>query len=118
MKRVLVIDDDVDILTVVQLVLITEGFMVQAHSKWQEIFPKVKTFQPSLILLDVSLGTADGRNLAKILKSDESTKHIPIILLSAKYNGKENLVECEADDFIAKPFDLHFLVKKVVSYTS
>ena len=118
MKRILLIDDDVDILTILQLVLTVEGFMVQAYSKWQEIFSKVTTFQPSLILLDVSLGTADGRNLAKLLKSDNSTKHIPIILLSAKYNGRENLLECEADDFIAKPFDLHHLVEKVMSYTS
>ena len=110
MKKILMVDDDIDILTVVQLVLESNGFEVVALSNWQQIYTQVDTFKPDLILLDVSLGTQDGRNICKQLKSNNDTKHISIILFSASHNIENSVSECLADSFISKPFDINDLI--------
>ena len=113
MKRILVVDDDIDILTVVQLVLETNGFEVVALSNWQQIYTQIEAFKPDLILLDVSLGTQDGRNLCKQIKSDKKTKDISIILFSANHNVEKSVSECLADSFISKPFDINDLIQGI-----
>lgn len=113
MNKVLVVDDDIDILTVVHLVLESHGLNVKSISKWQEIFPVITTFKPNLILLDVSLGSQDGRNLCKQLKSDAATKGISIILFSANHDVAKTIPECLANGFIAKPFDINDLIDNI-----
>src|SRR5665213_2138154 len=113
MKRILVVDDDIDILTVVQLTLEANGFNVKSISKWQQIYQSIEIFNPHLVLLDVSLGTQDGRNICKQLKSDPATKNISIILFSANTKVHESLKECLADHFISKPFDIDDLVRGI-----
>lgn len=113
MKRILVLDDDIDILTVVQLVLETNGFEVVAISKWQQIYTQIDAFKPDLILLDVSLGNQDGRNICKQLKSDKNTKHISVILFSANHNVEKSVGECLADSYISKPFDINDLIQGI-----
>ena len=113
MKKILVVDDDIDILTVVQLVLDSNGFEVSAISNWKEIYPQIDAFKPDLILLDVSLGTQDGRNICKQLKSNTATKHIAVILFSANHNVEKSIAECMADSFISKPFDVNNLIERI-----
>ena len=115
MKKILVVDDDVDILNVVQLVLDVNGFEVLATPNWQQINTHIDAFKPDLILLDVSLGTQDGRNICKQLKSNNNTKHIPVILFSANHNIDKSVAECLADNFISKPFDINDLVEGINS---
>lgn len=115
MKKILVVDDDIDILTVVQLVLSNNGFEVAAISNWKQIYTQIDAFNPDLILLDVSLGTQDGRNICKQLKSGDDTKHIPIILFSANHNVEKSVSECLADSFISKPFDINDLIDGINS---
>ena len=113
MQRILVVDDDVDILTVVQITLEANGFKVRSISKWQKIFETIEPFNPDLILLDVSLGNQDGRNLCKQIKSNPLTKGISIILFSANNKVTEQLHECMADGFIGKPFDINDLIQGI-----
>lgn len=113
MKKILVVDDDIDILTVVQLVLDSNGFEVSAISHWQQIYTQIGTFKPDLILLDVSLGTQDGRNICKLLKTNKETKHISVILFSANHNVEKSVSECMADSFISKPFDINDLIEGI-----
>ena len=113
MKRILVVDDDIDILTVVQLVLESNGFEVSAISNWKQIYPQIDAFKPDLILLDVSLGTQDGRNICKQLKSNIETRHISVILFSANHNVEKSVSECLADSFISKPFDINNLIEGI-----
>lgn len=115
MKKILVVDDDIDILNVVQLVLDANGFKVFGTPNWQQINTHIDAFKPDLILLDVSLGTQDGRNICKQLKSNNNTKHIPVILFSANHNIEKSLPECLADNFISKPFDINDLVEGINS---
>jgi DNA-binding response OmpR family regulator len=110
---VLVVDDDRDILTVLQILLTQNNYIVEGIFKWELIDETIEVFVPDLILLDISLVGADGRLICKQLKERADTKHIPIILFSANMNAEKNFMEYNANDFIAKPFEIDMLVKKV-----
>src|SRR5207248_1943593 len=112
---VLVVDNDVDVLTVVKLILSANGFIVEAISDWRDTFEKIKTFGPQIILLDVSLGGEDGRNICRKIKEGTEHKNIPVILFSAKI-GERDIEDCNANGFIAKPFDTTQLVRCLKFY--
>lgn len=113
MNRVLVVDDNTDILWVVEVILKRYGFNVMTSLKGEEVLSKTKMFSPQLILLDVFLSGIDGIDVCNTLKSTPETKNIPIIMISAHTNFKEVKKFCKADDFMAKPFDANELVKKI-----
>ena len=107
MKRVLVIDDNTDILELVSIIFKRNGYEIVTSPKGEETFSHVETFSPQIILLDVFLAGIDGREICKELKSNPLTKNIPIIMFSAHSKAEEILNVCTADDFIAKPFDIN-----------
>ena len=113
MSKILVVDDDLDILVVMEILLSMKGFEVDVTAKWENTFDKIKSFNPDLILLDVLISGNDGRTLCKQLKSKSDTKHIPIIMFSAHPSAAATINEYGADDFIAKPFDVNDLLAKV-----
>jgi DNA-binding response OmpR family regulator len=118
MKKILVVDDDVDILTLVKMALTMKGFIVEAIARWEELSNSIMQFKPQLILLDVSLNGADGRDLCKKIKEAEETNHIPVVLFSANSNMGTYIHECHAEAFIAKPFELADLVGTVSSHVA
>ena len=113
MSRILVVDDDLDILVVMEILLTMKGFEVEVTAKWENTFGKVETFKPDLILLDVLISGNDGRTICKQLKSQEDTRHIPIIMFSAHPSAAATIADYGANDFIAKPFDVNDLLAKV-----
>ncbi len=113
MSRILVVDDDTDILSVMEILLTMKGFEVEVTAKGENTFPKIDTFRPDLILLDVLISGHDGRNICKQLKSNEATRHIPVIMFSAHPGAAATIADYGADDFIAKPFDVNNLIQKV-----
>ncbi|MEO8569611.1 MAG: response regulator [Ginsengibacter sp.] len=115
MSRILVVDDDTDILSVMEILLTMKGFEVEVTAKGENTFPKITTFRPDLILLDVLISGHDGRTICKQLKTDEATKHIPVIMFSAHPGAAATIADYGADDFIAKPFDVNNLIQKVNS---
>ena len=115
MAKILVVDDDLDILVVMEILLSMKGFEVDVTPKWENTFEKIRTFKPNLILLDVLISGNDGRTICKQLKSDDDTKNIPIIMFSAHPSAAATISEYGADDFIAKPFDVSDLLAKVNS---
>jgi len=114
MPRLLIVDDELDLLTVVKSVLNKRGFKVSVFSEWKEAWEAIKIYDPDLLLLDVFLNGADGLEICKRLKTSTYTRHIPIIIFSSYTRIAETAVyEFGADDFIAKPFDVNDLVKKI-----
>ena len=113
MPKILIVDDNADVLHVMQLLLSSRGYEVVTTTKGEEVERLVHTFQPGLVFLDVHLSGMDGRDISKKLKSTEETKHIPVILFSANIIKGTTLEESLADEFIAKPFDIHELISKV-----
>ena len=107
-ERILVVDDDTDILEFVEPFLSEQGYQVRT-SPGGLIFQHVQRDIPDLILLDIFLHERDGRVICKQLKANALTSHIPIILFSAHAFGENVLHESGADDFISKPFNLQDL---------
>jgi len=114
MKKILVVDDNQEILEVIELILELEGYQVSALIDANHFNERLTAFKPDLILLDVMLGSLDGRDLCNSLKADKVTVNIPVIMISASHNlnDMQNRV-CYPNDFIAKPFDIDNLISKV-----
>ena len=113
MSKILVVDDDIDILSVMEILLTMKGFEVEVTAKGENTFPKIESFKPDLILLDVLISGHDGRTICRNLKSNNETKHIPVIMFSAHPGAANTISEYGADDFISKPFDVTNLLQKV-----
>jgi len=114
-KRILVADDDAAIVDCLQIILEDANYIVETSTNGDTI-PKVKRFRPDLILLDVWMSGEDGRNICKFLKSQEQTKNIPIIMISATSYIEESTRKAGAEDFIPKPFQMHELLDRVERY--
>ncbi|MGH2564571.1 MAG: response regulator [Ginsengibacter sp.] len=110
MDKVLVVDDDQDILSVVKILLTMHHFAVHTISKPELIRNEIENFSPDLILLDISLGGVDGRKICKELKSSDKTSGTPVVLFSAHPDLANNLMGCMANDIVTKPFDSGNLV--------
>lgn len=112
-KTILIIDDDKDFQTILQVTFSKSGFRVRSLFDG-EISP---TFQekpyPDVILLDVDLPYANGVEVGKQLKSNECTKDIPVIMVSANPYVDELSKEVGAADYVQKPFSLSTLLQKV-----
>jgi DNA-binding response OmpR family regulator len=113
MAKILIVDDNPDILHVMQLLLGTRGFEVISTPRGEETFDIINKMQPQLVFIDIHLSGIDGRDISRMLKTTEATKHLPVILFSANIINGTTLEESLADDFIAKPFDIHDLMLKV-----
>ncbi len=119
MCKVLVIDDDKDLLDIIQSLLKKSGFEVETDDNWQNDFERIREFEPQIILLDVFLSGIDGLDICKQLKAHPFTSHIPIVIFSAYPRIAESVIyEYGADDFIAKPFEVNDLVAKLHSVLS
>jgi len=113
MFRILIIDDDVDLLFLGSSLLKQRGFEVFSLSSADEAFEIVKSFNPHLILLDVKLGDQDGRNICLKLKRDPETNLIKIILYSAFPETSVEYSKYGADEFIVKPYEFNHLVERI-----
>jgi DNA-binding response OmpR family regulator len=118
MKKILVVDDDPDILDALQLILEYAGYTVMTTEKgeYAENLHDTNGGLPDVILLDVLLSGKDGRLICQKLKSQEETKHIPIIMMSAHNNALQSVPSIGADDFIAKPFGADELLEKIARW--
>ena len=114
MKKILLVDDDEDILHVVQLLLTSRGFDVQTHSTGLNVPDIVTQYQPHLILLDIRLPGKSGTEVCKELKQIHT--NLPIILFSAHAEQGKAFALCDADGFIQKPFDIKNLVETIKSH--
>jgi DNA-binding response OmpR family regulator len=114
--KILVVDDEPDILEFLLVILEEEGYAVVTTDKGEYVEALRNGGLPDLILLDVLLSGKDGREIVKQLKSQEKTKHIPVIMFSAHPSAEKTAREAGADDFIAKPFEIDQLLVKVARY--
>ena len=112
MVKVLIIDDDPDVRTMMDIVLRKKGFTVDTAARQEEVFEKIAAFQPEVILLDVLLSGADGRLICRQIKNDKRMAHIPVIMCSA-HPGAATKGDYGADDFISKPFSEEILLETI-----
>lgn len=109
-KRILVVENNKDILELISLVLDEAGYEVDLYLSEINIFEKITTFQPDAILLDIVKPSVEGTELCRQIKEAENTSHIPIIVLST-HTQIHKVKEVCADETIKKPFDIDTLLE-------
>jgi len=104
-KKILVIDDDELLLDALDCFLKHEHFCTRTVAKAEQVETAIEDFIPDLIVMDIRLDTADGRIICDKLKSEVTTSHIPVILLTGLSYSEIALMDCQADAIIGKPYD-------------
>lgn len=112
-KKILVVDDDEGILGAFQAMLESVGYEVKTTPDADYLLKLKKKDLPDLILLDVLLSGADGRDVCKFLRSQKDTKGVPVIIVSAHPSAEKSIKKVGANDFLAKPFKMSELLAKV-----
>ena len=114
-ETILIVDDEPDIIELIKYNLKNEGYLILTAQTGEQAVTIVKISHPDLMVLDLMLPDIDGLEVTKYLKSNEQTKDIPIVMLTAK--GEESDIvtglELGADDYISKPFSPKVLVARI-----
>jgi two-component system phosphate regulon response regulator PhoB len=113
--KILVVDDEPDAVELVEFNLKSNGYEVVTAADGEEALEKARTQIPDLIILDLMLPEVDGTEVCKILRRDQRTRAIPIIMLTAKAAEIDRVLGLElgADDYVTKPFSPRELVLRV-----
>ncbi len=113
--KILIVDDNVDTVELLTKRFHAEGYDTSEAYDGEQALQQVVEYQPDIILLDIMMPKIDGYEVSKRLKSYDNTKHIPIIMLSAKARVPDKIkgLDLGADDYIVKPFDYRELSQRV-----
>lgn len=112
-KKICLLEDDEGIREIIEMILTDEQYEVYGFSNVKDFMAFEDKASQDLYLLDVRLPDGDGFNVCQTLKDDDITKGIPVMMMSAHAGLHEMRRSCKAEDFIAKPFDIFDLLKKV-----
>ncbi len=115
MKRVLIIEDDRDIIELVRYNLANEGFQVSAATDGSTGLAQVKKSAPDVLLLDLMLPKLSGLDICKEIRRDQALNRLPILMLTARGDEADRVIGLEmgADDYVTKPFSPRELVARV-----
>jgi len=114
-ERILVVDDDPDILQFVRMNLELEGFDADTAENGRLALEEAKARPPDLVLLDVMMPEMDGLTVLRRMRNSPATANVPVIILTAKALAEDRVrgLDLGADDYITKPFDLEELIARV-----
>lgn len=112
-KKILILDDNEDILALIKDVLSEEGYETECLSYTSDIYSEITSIQPDLVILDYILFGINGGELCHQVKTNPATAHIPVIMISAYSRVLASLGNYGADVFIPKPFAVEDLVTGV-----
>ena len=115
-KRIVVADDDPDMLAFMTLPLTNRGYRITAGRNGEEAIDLVRRDMPDLVILDVCMPLVDGLTACQRLKEDERFKDIPVMLITATASllpAPEILYALQVEDYLIKPFPIRVLIEKV-----
>lgn len=115
-KRILIVDDDPDIVLVLTTMLEDAGYVAVAADTAADLMGLLKRELPDLIVLDMLLSGHDGREIVSQLKATAATAPIPILMLSAHPAAESGARDAGADGFLAKPFEMDALLAMVAAH--
>lgn len=118
MKKILIVDDEQDIVESLKFVLEASNFTCYTADNGEDGLRMAKEIVPDLIILDVMMPKINGYKISRLLKYDAKYKNIPILMVTARSQEEDKLIgeETGADEYITKPFELDEVVKKVEQY--
>ena len=114
-KKILVVDDEKDIVELISYNLEQEGFAVIKAYDGQMAWERVKTAKPDLVVLDLMIPGIHGLEVCKLIRRDAATQNLPIIMLTAKSDQVDKILGLElgADDYVTKPFNVRELIARI-----
>ena len=114
-RKVLVVDDDAEIVDMTRLILESGGYQVLAARSGEEAIREAGTHLPDLILLDINMPGMDGWETLRVLKVDETTRSIPVAMFSIKLELRDKVqgLKQGALDYITKPFSYDGILERV-----
>ena len=114
-NRLLLVDDEVDLVEMVKIRLEASGYQVLTAFDGQEALDKARKEKPDLIILDLMLPKLDGYKVCRMLKFDEKYKNIPILMFTARAQEQDKKLgqEVGADAYLTKPFEPDALIAKI-----
>jgi len=118
MKKILIVEDETDIVETIRFPLETLGYNCSVALDGMEAIQKIKTDNPDLIILDIVLPKMHGYKVCRLLKFDNRYKNIPIIMLTARAQEDDKKLgrETGADEYVTKPFEIKDLIKLIEKY--
>lgn len=116
-KRILICDDDVELLEMTEAVLELDGFDIVCEKDSRNFFTTLEASSPDCILLDLWMPSVTGDQLLESLKMEEATAAIPVIVFSASTDGEKRAMLSGADAYLSKPFDIEQLGRLIHSIT-
>lgn len=112
-KKILVCDDDVDILSVLSLILTNAGYRVITESNSQQVGALVQQEVPDILLLDLWMPILNGDEVLKDLKAKGLARELPVLFISASPDVAAVVEESGANGYITKPFEITELISKI-----
>ena len=118
MKKILIVDDEQDIVESLKFVLEASGYTCYCDYNGEDGLRLAKEIIPDLMILDVMMPKINGFKISRLLKFDNKYKNIPILMVTARTQDEDKLIgeETGADEYITKPFELDDIVKRVDKY--
>ena len=116
MKKILIIDDEQNIVDVTTAILEDEGYEVYSSTKFMGYEAKVNDCLPDLVLLDLNLNGYNGKDICIYIKGTDHLRQTPVILMSANRDIQTVKEEAGADAYICKPFDINDLIDTVKNH--
>lgn len=111
--HVLIIDDNEDLLEMLKVMFQFKGYVVSVKNNVTGVQELVSEIKPGVVVMDMLLSGADGRDISRRLKSDPSTAEVPILMISAMPNAAQACLDAGADYFVGKPFEMEHMMNTV-----
>lgn len=112
-RKILVIDDDLDIGLMLQMMLEYKGYEVTVISKADETWEILRNDSYDLIVLDMLISGVNGTDVCRRLKVENDISQLPVLMISALSDAEPECLEAGADDFISKPFEMQAILSKI-----
>lgn len=118
MKKILIVDDEQDIVETLKFMLEVEGYECFCAYDGEAGLSMAKEIIPDLMILDVMMPKINGYKISRLLKYDTKYKNIPIIMVTARSQEEDKIIgeETGVNEYITKPFELDDIIKKVKEY--
>ena len=119
-KKILVVEDEESLLKLQSILLTIRGYTVEGAMDGQAALEAVETMNPDLILLDIMLPKIDGFEVCRQVKANEATRHIPVVMLTAKKSMEDRVMgkQAGADLYITKPYKSSMVIETIQRFLS
>ena len=117
-KKILIYDDNEEILLLCKSILSKFGFMVETLSLCENILDDIKLIQPDLILMDLWIPEIGGEKAIETIKQNEATKNIQVLIFYANADIKDICKKVNADGYVEKPFTVNTFIETIKKYAS